>query len=375
VIPAPGPHLEAVAETHPGETGKNNEDRHFIGGYQVGTEKTPVTLAVVADGIGGHLAGEVAAQLVVDTFRSQIAGYEQGDPIEHLRQAVVEAGRAVARAAQDVPEREGMGSTLSAAWFIGSRLYTATVGDSRIYLMQNGRLTQVSIDHTWVQEAVDLKVIPPEAARSHPHAHVLRRHLGSRLDVDPDLRLRLDSAESDEESVANQGHQLVPGDQILICTDGLTDLVQDHEIVSLLRKRSPQSAVHSLVDLSRSRGGFDNITAILLTVPGRPRRRRADAWLRLLIAAGLSSLLLVFLVLAAVAGAWWFGLGPFQSPTPTIVVPSVTSPVVLTSAPSLTPTPSVTPTQTITPTDTPTPEASSTPAFEASATLPEPTTG
>jgi hypothetical protein len=187
--------------------------------------------------------------------------------------------------------------------------------------------------------------------------------------------LRLDSAESDEESVANQGHQLVPGDQILICTDGLTDLVQDHEIVSLLRKRSPQSAVHSLVDLSRSRGGFDNITAILLTVPGRPRRRRADAWLRLLIAAGLSSLLLVFLVLAAVAGAWWFGLGPFQSPTPTIVVPSVTSPVVLTSAPSLTPTPSAAPTQTITPTDTPTPEASATPPLEASATLPEPTTG
>jgi protein phosphatase len=373
VIPAPGPHLEAVAETHPGETGKNNEDRHFIGGYLVRPEKTPVTLAVVADGIGGHLAGEVAAQLAVDSFRSQIAGYEQGDPIEHLGQAVVVAGRAVAQAAQDVPEREGMGSTLSAVWVIGSRLYTATVGDSRIYLVRNGRLTQVSIDHTWVQEAIDHKIIPPESARSHPHAHVLRRHLGSRLDVTPDLRLRLDAAESDDESVANQGYQLLPGDQILICTDGLTDLVEDHEIAGVLRKRSPQSAVHSLVDLARTRGGFDNITALLLAMPGRPRRREAAAWLRLLVAAGLSSLLLVFLVLAAVAGAWWFGLGPFQRPTPTVDVPSATSPVAFTSTPSPTSAPSATPSLTITPTETPTPEASATPTLEASATLPAPT--
>jgi protein phosphatase len=306
---------------------------------------------------------------------SQIAAYEQGDPLEHLRQAVIGAGRAVAQAAQDTPEREGMGSTLSAVWVIGERLYTATVGDSRIYLGRDRRLTQVSIDHTWVQEAIDHKIIPPEAARNHPHAHVLRRHLGSRLDVAPDLRLRLDPAESDEQSVANQGHRLLPGDQILICTDGLTDLVEDHEIAAALRKRAPQSAVKSLVDLSRSRGGFDNITALLLTMPGKARRRGAGPWLRLLAAAALSSLLLVLLVLAAVAGAWWFGLGPFQRPTPTVVVPSATSPVVFTAAPSPTPAPSATSSLTITPTETPTPEASATPTLEASATLPAPTAG
>jgi protein phosphatase len=362
VIPSSAPHLEPIAETHPGETGKNNEDRFFVGGYRLGLDETPVTLAVVADGIGGHLAGEVAAQVAVDTFTAAMAAFEGGDPVEHLRQAVIEAGRAVAEAAQAAPEREGMGSTLSAAWVIGARLYTATVGDSRIYLRRDNRLTQLSIDHTWVQEAIDHKIIGPAAARNHPHAHVLRRHLGSRLDAVPDLRLRLDPSEGEEQSLANQGHALRPGDQVLICSDGLTDLVEDYEIAGALRRRGPRSAVHYLVDLARARGGFDNITTLLLTVPGG-KRRGAGAWLRLLAAAAISSLLLVLFVLAAVAGAWWLGIGPFVRLTPTAVAPSVT-PIVLTPVPSATLAPTASPT----PTFTPTHEASPTPTLAPSAT-------
>jgi protein phosphatase len=373
VIPAAAPHLTAAVESHPGETGKNNEDRHSLTGYLLPDGETRATLAVVADGIGGHLAGEVAAQVAIETFVGKVATYEDGDPTEILRTAVVEAGRAVAEASLTSPEREGMGSTLSAVWVIGRRLYTVTIGDSRIYLLRAGRLTQTSIDHTWVQEAIDHKIIPPGAAHSHPNAHVLRRHLGGRLEPQPDFRLRLSPSESDEVSASHQGHLLEPGDQIFLCSDGLTDLVQDYEIAGSLRKRSPHAAAHYLVDLARARGGFDNITAMVLVVPGRPRRGGCAAWLRLLVAAGISTLLLVTFVLATVAGAWWLGVGPFERITPAAVPPSPTQTVPATPSPSLTPEPSATFTPTPGPTETPTSEGTASSSPEPSATAPSPT--
>lgn len=373
MIPAPAPHLQAFVETHPGETGKNNEDRYSVTAYWLGPNRTPVTLVVVADGIGGHLAGEVAAQLAVDTFVGHMAGMEGGDPVDHLRQAILESGRAIAQAAQETPEREGMGSTLSAALVIGQQLFTVTIGDSRIYLLRAGRLIQTSIDHTWVQEAIDHKIIPPEAARNHPHAHVLRRHLGGRVEAQPDFRLRLAPTETDEESEAHQGLLLQPGDQILICTDGLTDLVRDYEIAGALRKRAPQAALHYLVGLARARGGFDNITTLLLTVPGRASRGGCGKWARFVVAAGISGVLLVTFVLAAVAGAWWLGIGPFERLTPTATLTTTPS---ATPEPSATAVPSATETLSPTPTETPTPKPSATPTptLASSASLPSPRT-
>ncbi|MCJ7708051.1 MAG: protein phosphatase 2C domain-containing protein, partial [Anaerolineales bacterium] len=230
------PHLDVVALTHPGETGKNNEDRYSVTAYTLESDQAPCLLAVVADGIGGHQAGEIASQLAVETFVNAVALYGEGDPVEHLHLAMLEAGQAVSRAAQDAPEQEGMGSTLSAAWVIGWRLYLASIGDSRIYLQRAGRLQQLTIDHTWVQEAIDHKIITPAEARGHPNAHVLRRHLGSRLTPQPDLRLRLSPDENDQEAEANQGLALQPGDRLLMSTDGLTDLVEDEEMNSALQR-------------------------------------------------------------------------------------------------------------------------------------------
>jgi protein phosphatase len=358
----------AAAETHPGETGKSNEDRYSLTSYVLGPDNTAVVLAVVADGIGGHLAGEVAAQIAVDTLVARMATFEGGDPLDHLRQAVIDTGGAIARAAEESPEREGMGSTLSAVLVIGQRLYTTTIGDSRIYLLRGGRLIQASTDHTWVQEAIEHKIIPAEAARNHPHAHVLRRHLGSRLEPKPDFRLRLGPAESDEQAEANQGLLLQPGDQVLICTDGLTDLVQDYEIAGALRRRAPQAAVHYLVGLARSRGGFDNITALLLTVPGRTSGGGCAAWARFLVAAGISATLLVVFVLAAVAGAWWFRIGPFQLATTTATPAPTVTPTTM-FEPCATPhqTATATPTPTLTATPTPEPTATPSPTAEAAA--------
>ncbi|MEW6566815.1 MAG: protein phosphatase 2C domain-containing protein [Chloroflexota bacterium] len=294
----PTPHLAWAARSHAGETGKNNEDRWSVLGYHLETDNTPLTLAVVTDGIGGHQAGEVAAEVALDTFVRSLATYREGDPIAALQAAVANASRAVSEASFEAPEREGMGSTLSAAWVIGQRLYTVSVGDSRIYRLRGGRLQQLTIDHTWVQEAIEHKIIPPSMAHRHPNAHVLRRHLGSKEEVEPDFRLRLSSQETDEQSRANQGLTLLPDDRLLLCTDGLTDLVHDGEIRSALRHTNLERAAEHLISLARRRGGFDNITVVVLAVPGLPAVRRRH-WLRwtlailILLGLGLAAWLLI----------------------------------------------------------------------------------
>ena len=223
-----------------------------------------------------------------------------------LRAAVVEAGHAIQRAAALSPDQEGMGSTVAVAWEIGGRLYTVSVGDSRIYFLRGGDLQRLTIDHTWVQEALDHGVITPEEAHNHPHAHILRRHLGGAQEAQPDQRLRLAADESDARSFANQGLALYQGDQILVCSDGLTDLVTDEEIRATLAAQPPAVSVPTLIDLAHARGGHDNITIIVALVPAPPRRRR-PALPTLLLAV----LLLVLLAAAGSFGLLWLGLWPW----------------------------------------------------------------
>lgn len=332
--PTDSPHLGVVAFSHPGETGKNNEDRFSVTAYRLEAKDRPCLLAAVADGIGGHQAGEVAAELAIETLVNTLAPSSGVQPVRELRAAVLEAARAVSRASQESPEREGMGSTLSVAWIIGSQLYLASVGDSRVYLMRRDHLVQLTTDHTWIQEALDRRAITPEEAREHPNMHVLRRHLGGRQEPEPDMRLRLPGDRSDAESEANQGMRLEPGDQLLLCSDGLTDLVTYAEIRQALTESVPMEAGQGLVDLARARGGHDNITLVLLTVPGIPRRRltrggpRSRRLLLWALASLLGSLALVCVTLAAAVITWWFGIGPLAgprfpgTPTPAVVTPT-----------------------------------------------------
>jgi protein phosphatase len=306
MIHADQPHLTVAALSHPGETGKNNEDAFSVTAYQIESDRTPSLLAVIADGIGGHQAGEVAARLAVDTLVHSLAASSGRQPVKQLRAAVVEAGRVIARASGESQDLAGMGSTIAVAWVVGPRLYTANVGDSRIYLFRGGILRQISTDHTWVQEALEHNVITPEEARDHPHAHVLRRHLGGVQEPLPDLRLRLSPDESDARSAANQGLRLRSGDQILLCSDGLTDMVTDVELADILSHQAPTPAVQALVDLARAHGGFDNITVILATVPPGLRGPRTFP----LTAAVVGVFLLLVLILAGLAILWRFGLWP-----------------------------------------------------------------
>ena len=308
MIRTEAPHLIVATGTHPGETGKNNEDSSFLGSFRLERDNRPVALAIVADGIGGHHGGEVASQLTVDVVVAILAAFTGGEPLPHLRAAITQASRQVQRMAQENPSLEGMGSTITVGWILGDRLYGASVGDSRMYLLDDRGLHQLTTDHTWVQEALDHAVISPEEAIDHPHAHVLRRYVGSQVDVEPDLRLRLSAESTDEQALANQGLRLKPGGQILLCSDGLTDLVRASEIEAALQTNPPEAAVQSLIELARSRGGHDNITVLVLAVPQPrpvPRRGLRLSWcLAVVLAIPLLVMLTGFALAALMLLGW-----------------------------------------------------------------------
>ena len=303
-------HLHVAAHSHPGSRRRENEDRYGVSAFTLeDANHTPALLAVLADGIGGHRAGEVAAELAVESISRLIGEGDGSQPVQTLQQAIISASQLVHARAEADPDLTGMGSTVACAWVIGMRLFTASVGDSRIYLVRDGAIHQVTTDHTWVQEAIEQGKLTPQQARAHPNAHVIRRYLGSSQEVVPDTRLRLHSDESDLHARANQGLTLQPGDLLLLCSDGLTDLVSDSEILSSLMTRSLKDALDELVLLANRRGGHDNITIVSLrvpvaeklTVPIVKRRQRS----RLLVASLISlGLLLVALVVAA--GAFWY---------------------------------------------------------------------
>lgn len=268
MIPSERSHLYVAAISHPGMSGKNNEDNYAVTAHQLDQkDSTPSLLAVLADGVGGHLAGEVAAEIATETISKVVLESDAGNPLEILRFAIVQANQKVANQSSAQDDQLGMGSTCTCVWIINDRLYTASVGDSRIYFIRDEHIQQVTTDHTWIQEAIDHGIITPEQARNHPRAHVIRRYLGTKKDIQPDFRLRINPQETDDEAISNQGMTLLPGDQLLLCSDGLTDLVEADEILDALLTKKREAAVQFLVDLANERGGHDNITIITLQMP------------------------------------------------------------------------------------------------------------
>ena len=260
-------HLKVAALSHAGMTGKNNEDRFQVSSYTLEGDK-PVLFAVVSDGIGGHLAGEVAAELAVNYIVENVSKSNGKNPIQIMEAAIHSASEAIASRSASKEEQQGMGATCACAWLEEHRLYIAYVGDSRIYLVRDGSIQRLTIDHTWVQEAMDRGLITAEQARDHPNVHVIRRHLGSVELPDVDFRLRLNGDEDTQQAHNNQGARLKEGDILLMCTDGLTDMVWDDEILRLVKTRnSLKSAAEDLVAQANERGGRDNITVILIGIP------------------------------------------------------------------------------------------------------------
>jgi protein phosphatase len=295
-------HLNVEAQSHAGMTGKNNEDRYGVASFVLGAaDKTPVLFAVLADGIGGHKAGEVAAELAVNHILEVVAKSDGRHTQRTIEEAIANASDAIAAHSASDENFKGMGSTCATAWIIGDKLYTAYVGDSRMYLVRGGRIQQLTVDHTWVQEAIEKNILTPEAAREHPNVHVIRRYLGSPVPPEPDFRLKLFGNETDQHAEGNQGMPLEPNDFLLMCSDGLTDLVWNDEILEMVRsKPNIKDAVKELIDLANSRGGHDNITVVLISVPAdfklKDGKKKKVDWLPWIL-GGVAGL--IFVLIAA----------------------------------------------------------------------------
>jgi protein phosphatase len=332
MIPVSTAHLQVAAVTHPGRRGKNNEDRLLASAFRISEkDPTPAILAVVADGVGGHRGGEVAADLAVKQITQVVAASDASQPQATLQDAFEQANQVIYNHSLANQDLSGMGTTCVCAWVIKDRLFAASVGDSRLYLVRGGVATRLSIDHTWVQEALDSGLLTPDQARSHPNAHVIRRHLGSAQPVVPDFRLRLSPSETDARALANQGLQLLPGDITLLCSDGLTDLVNDGEIGATLTRIGLQEALQELVDRANERGGHDNISIVAIQVPRQamltvPREKKVRRWLL----AGMLCLLALALALYS-AYQYWFSESPSSTST---ILPSKAPLVVPTLIPT-----------------------------------------
>jgi serine/threonine protein phosphatase PrpC len=317
MIRIPNSPLEIAALTHPGTAGRTNEDRFAISSYRVSeTDSTPSVFAIVSDGIGGRRAGEVAAEMAVETISHMVAQSDTRQPLAILDHAIQVTSDAIASKAKDDTQRLGMGTTCACAWVIGNQLYIASVGDSRLYLLRNGSLLQLTVDHTWVQEAMEKGILGREDVRKHPNVHVIRRYLGSSKAPQADIRLRLAKDETDTQARSNQGMRLFSGDLLLLCTDGLTDVVEDADIEPAVRGLDLHSAAQALVDLACSRNGNDNITVALILIPPENKsRKKGHFWRWTLLGMAVLVLLALGIALAAWA-AFNFILPPAATVTP-----------------------------------------------------------
>jgi protein phosphatase len=271
MIPAVQSCYKVLAGSHPGKRGKNNEDQFAISTYQLSATNTqPSLFAMVADGIGGHKAGDVASEIAAEMIPQAVAESDASQPNAIMQAAILQASQAILAKSNQDEDKKGMGTTCVCAWVIGDRLYTAAVGDSRLYLLRDGWMYQMTEDHTWVQEAVEAGALTPEQARNHPHANIIRRYLGSPQPLEVDLRIRTDKHPTPSEK--HQGMRLRPGDRLILCSDGLSDMVQDDDIVRIASAEDLDSVVPNLIDEANNNGGKDNITVVVIEIIESPGR-------------------------------------------------------------------------------------------------------
>jgi PPM family protein phosphatase len=248
--------LRVAAQTSVGRVRKNNEDNVNVWAGD-GT-----VLALVADGMGGAVAGEEASRLVVESVQADFVGdsrsaeklqlYSEDQMSGLMHDTVHHANRAIVDRAREQPSLKGMGTTSTLMAVRGNQAFTAHVGDSRAYIVDaTGLIRQITEDHSFVQALVASGHITAEEARTHPMGNVLYRALGQSLDLEVDTYVTM----------------LHSGDKVVLCSDGLTRHLEDHEIADILHNAvDPQQAANSLIDLANERGGEDNISVVVIMV-------------------------------------------------------------------------------------------------------------
>jgi PPM family protein phosphatase len=246
--------IKAYGASNVGKVRSANEDSYLIDHER--------KLYIVADGMGGHQGGGYASSHAVRKIQEEIAGREkeqnstkplnlngEKSPTQiRLRNALLSANELLYQKALEDPSLRGMGTTCTVIQFDLQHVNIAHVGDSRLYLLRDGALKQVSHDHSWVQEQVDSGVLTEEEANSHPLKNIITRSLGHDRDLIVDL--------------ARDSFKI--GDKFMMCSDGLTNMVADRSIHNVLLAKAPEPAVQELIALALEGGGLDNITAVVV---------------------------------------------------------------------------------------------------------------
>jgi protein phosphatase len=209
---------------------------------------------VVADGMGGHAAGEVASSMAVQVTGGalqEVRGRSDNEVADLIRQAIRDANGQIFQRTLSEADKRGMGTTATALVLNGTRYLIGQVGDSRAYVLRDGELAQITKDHSYVQEQVDAGYLTPEQARTHPYSNVITRCVGANSEVVPDVYMGA----------------LRTGDTFLLASDGLTGMLEDPDLLSILRTaRPPAELVDLLIADANRRGGLDNITVILVRI-------------------------------------------------------------------------------------------------------------
>jgi protein phosphatase len=254
--------LDYALASHPGQLRPLNEDA--IGA------RPDLGLFMLCDGLGGYNAGEIAATMAVssllstlaDDYRQAQSGEAPFDPRKVLAERMIEMNDVIARAAADSAAFEGMATTIVIAWVLGDRLWVAHAGDSRLYRFRAGVLEALTRDHSFSQELLDAGMVTEEEARLLPSKNLVTRALGAGGDVEPEVN----------------DYPLRVGDVLMLCSDGLTEMVDDVQIAGAIFASVPdvQRAAQRLVDMANAAGGRDNVSVIVVRLAGRrglePRR-------------------------------------------------------------------------------------------------------
>ena len=240
--------LSVAAGTDVGRIRAGNEDSLYADADQ---ERG---LFIVADGMGGHAAGEVASEMAVSIVAKELAPFRDltgQEPLTGMADALRQANRSIFERTIHEADKQGMGTTASCLLMGAGRYIIGHIGDSRIYLLREGQFRQVTKDHSYVQEQVDAGFLTLEQARYHPYSNVITRCVGANAAVEADIL---------------QG-ELKVGDLYLVASDGLTGMVDDPQLKKIMEtKPTPGAMVHSMITEANKRGGLDNITAIVVQV-------------------------------------------------------------------------------------------------------------
>lgn len=238
--------MKTFSMTHVGQRREMNQDYMYTSETAVGNLPN---LFLVADGMGGHAAGEYASRFTVEKIVEKITNSSQREPVAVIKEAVEEVNTMLLAEANADAEKAGMGTTIVASTVIDGRLYAANVGDSRLYVINQDNIAQITRDHSLVEEMVRLGEMNKEDAKDHPDKNIITRAIGVMSEVVVDFF-----------EIA-----LKPGDMILMCSDGLTNMVEDGQIKQIvLGQRDIVEKAEKLVETANQNGGKDNITVVLI---------------------------------------------------------------------------------------------------------------